>query len=418
MAKYGKIWQNIIIHILTIKNIFCESYIGNRGKLHINSDFLELKKNQDDFVVLGYSDDDKKEDIIFNKVDDTLYLIYDKENNKVKINKHKEDEGIYQIIKEIDLTDKEYGFFTFYYEQEDGSLEKFNLLISDLSGKDEILFNTKKLKTKKIEIHELKCKDLSYLFSFFAFLEEVVIDKEIEVDKLESAFSNCSCLKKINFEKIKVLEKCNCTNCFFNTKIESIKTNKYFKPSNLSFMFSGCKELKDVELNFSDDYNKENINLGLMFCYCDNLKTVKGFQNFKKFDDKHILFDKLKNLDELDLSNLEGKLPCNECTINNLIISNKYIEFWDKAKIPQGCNINDIKKVTIKGLKVNGKTVTGTITDEKILKDYMCNQSFFARQVNIKLENYTYYQKHKKKCCDYNKPLPGVENFKVDFSIE
>lgn len=401
MVKYGKIF---ILYSLFIKNIFCESFISTMSLVFLNEDFIKEKKNQDDFVILVTSDE-KEEGLIVDG-GKLVMTIYDKKDSKVIIKDSVKEEE----IKKIDLKDKEYGFFTLYVSDKSGKIKKYNLLISDLSKKDEGLTLFKHdLCIKKIEIHELKCKDLSSFFEKNILLEEVVIDKEIEVNNLKNTFKDCPKLRKIDFENIKVLKGCNCQFCFYNTSIESIKTNNYFKPSDLSFMFSCCNELKNVELNFSDDYNKEEIDFSEIFYLCEKLKNIKGFSKFKKFKENTI-FSKLK-LDELDLSNLEDKLPFSECIINNLIISNKYINYH-KEKGTNICYVNDIKKITIKDLDTKNGKKNITITDSDAIKNFSQHPYNFSTTIDSQLNRGK--QSCIVECCNSGKDDRKKYNISID----
>ena len=401
MVKCGKIF---IVYSLFIKNIFCESYIGNFSTILLNKDFIKEKKNQDDFVILLTSDKEKEDKMIVG--DNVVYLIYDKKDNKVII----KDSITKKEIKRIDLKDKEYGFFTIYALEKDDKIGKYDILISDLSRKNEdlFLFDFSRI-IKKIEIHELKSKNLSSLFRFFNSVEEIVIDKEIEVNNLKNTFKDCSKLRKVNFENIKVLDGCSCQFCFHNTAIESIKTNNYFKPSDLSCMFSCCKELESVELNFSDDCNKEEINFFEIFSLCEKLKNIKGFSKFKKFK-KDTIFSKLK-LDELDLSNLEDKLPFNKCIINNLIISNEYINYR-KKKGADSVFSNDIKKITIKDLDTKSGKKDITITDSEAINDFSQHPYLFLTVIDRQLNKDK--QACIDKCCNSGKDDRKKYNISID----
>ena len=391
-----------MIYSLFIKNIFCESYIGNLSTILLNKDFIKEKKNQDDFVTVLTSE----EDFIDYNDKGAVNLIYDEKSNRViiKVRSTKAE------IKRIDLKDKEYGFFTLYALEKDDKIGKYDILISDLSRKNEdlFLFNFSKI-IKKIEIHELKCKNLSSLFNFLTPVEEIVIDKEIEVNNLKNTFKDCPNLRKVNFENIKVLDGCNCQFCFHNTAIESIKTNNYFKPSDLSCMFSCCGKLESVELNFSDDCNKEEINFFEIFSLCENLKNIKGFSKFKKFK-KDTIFSKLK-LAELDLSNLEDKLPFNKCTIGNLIISNKYVNYH-KEKGTNTCYVNDIRKITIKDLDTKSGKKDITITDSDAIKDFSQHPYHFSTVIDWQLNRGE--QACADKCCNSGKDDRKKYNISID----
>ena len=279
-----KILYYIFLFIFTVKYIFCESYISKDAVNYFNKKFLdEKKKGKDDFAILrlkcGLTE-------CYVNDDFDVLATYDNINNKIIISKANFDDDYRSKITEIDLKDKEYGYFTLFIENEYKSLSKFDILISDLSRSNlKYVFSFKK-NVKKIEINELKCKNLSKMFRNLPTVIEIKIKKEIDVDNLEKAFSGCSNLKNINFENVKVNTDVDCTRCFKKCEsLISIKTNKCFNSNKLYKMFKGCKNLENVDIKSNKKIIKVDKNK--MFEGCDKFKNKKRKSFYTSSNKQH-----------------------------------------------------------------------------------------------------------------------------------
>ena len=136
-----------------------------------------------------------------------------------------------------------------------------------------IFFNDNKKETKnKFEI--IKNDDI----------EIIKIIKDYQVESLECIFSDCCCIKSINFKK------------FYKNNI-----------INISYMFSDCLSLEEL---FFSNFNTENVkNMYSMFRKCDLLNEINLFKfNTENVNDMSYMFYGCYSLNKLNLPILLQKM--------------------------------------------------------------------------------------------------------------
>ena len=211
-----------------------------------------------------------KNDIILKKILNNLkknksldILKYNKKFQKrpdLSINDYKDYSQLFSSI-EIELipADKEYGTFINIKDEEKEYYHYwFYFNNSNTKIKNPILYKDEKVKKIKIII-------------------------DYQVKSFHKLFNNIECISSIVFKK------------FYRTNI-----------TDMSYMFSGCSSLKELDLS---NFNTDNVaNMGSMFGGCSSLKelNISNF-NTNNVKDMSYMLSGCSLLNELNLSNFNTK---------------------------------------------------------------------------------------------------------------
>ena len=167
-------------------------------------------------------------------------------------------------------------------------------------------FNFLKLKTYEI-IADIDC--LEKLF-YFADIKDVLkiinyVDKYEKVN-INNFFSNCSCLKYINFIGFNTENVTDMGYMFdwcCNLKKLDLSCFNTDRVTNMEYMFHNCRNLEYLNLK---NFNTENVkNFCEMFGNCENLKNLNTEDfNFKNAKNCSFMFSGCYKLEKLNLENL------------------------------------------------------------------------------------------------------------------
>lgn len=266
-------------------------------------------------------------------------------------NKHK---------NELKITVDDYK--DFHYSFSDIKLEFI------LNNDDKYIYNNKNFrkisqyKNKYIYAYEGSSKDLSNLFANFYELVEIkfITFYRTNITHLSKMFKECTHLKKIDFYRI-ISSNVICmgymfSNCHSLTKIENIDNLNTGNVINMSGMFHGCYEIKELELNI---FNTSKVKfMECMFSKCKSLYQI----NIDNFSTNNLLyakkmFNKCNSLKYLNLNHFNTKLvrdmskmfyKCN--SLQKIIIDNFDIS---KVKLMKKMfsNCNSLTVLNLKSFK-------------------------------------------------------------------
>ncbi len=156
--------------------------------------------------------------------------------------------------------------------------------------------------------------DASYMFAYFAELEEIVNLKALNTENAED-MSYMFCLTGCTYKSLKSLDlsnfkTANCTTMrsMFNgcdqlTELDLSSFNTE-NVENMNYMFQYCSKLKSLDLS---SFNTENCTVfGYLFAYCYELETVNVSSfNTENGDDMRYMFAYCYKINNLDITNFD-----------------------------------------------------------------------------------------------------------------
>ena len=275
-----------IIDNITGTNIIAENILNDNSTIYLNARIKNIK-----IILTSINEDIKKN----NEILKNLMNAQINTNNEADIN-NQIDTNIFKdknIIKgelDIEFNDIKKGISLFQYEDNFGidvylNNKKVNM-IKDLDDNWKIDYNF--INTGK------------YLFCIV--FNEIVSD-------MEGFFGNCPNLISLdlsNFDASNV----STMRIIFNKckRLKEIKGLDKLNTSNINDMegmFQDCAELESLDLSNVDTSNVTN--MAFLFNNCNNLKEIKGLNNFitNKVTDIQSMFQSCFKLEYIDLSNFD-----------------------------------------------------------------------------------------------------------------
>ena len=157
-------------------------------------------------------------------------------------------------------------------------------------------------------------------------IEKIKVIIDYEVTSLAGLFSQCECIKKIDFKKFYRINIVDMKEMFFGCYylkeliISKLKTNYV---ENMRSMFCNCPYLELINVS---NFNTNNVeDMSNMFCDCKSLKEI-NLDNFNtnNVTDMSLMFKDCKSLTKLNLSSFNT---------NNVI--NMYSMFFGCSKLEE-----------------------------------------------------------------------------------
>ena len=254
---------------------------------------------------------------------------------KHKVNNEKINVGIYltKVIESIPKKIFQINENVIYCKYDVSNHEVDNeKKLQIFNNKNNIEMYFKTIIVNKNEEEKEKIKNGKYIFNKkgYNFIEYHIDENVYNLD-LSYLFSDCNCLKEVSISSLFNIEITNMAHMFENNSLlEKITFSSSFdspKVEDMSYMFHGCKNLKEVNL---ESFNTKNVkNMSNMFNNCSSLEKL-DITNFntenvtdmssmfefckfkeidlKSFDTKNVknmskMFNNCSKLKELDLKN-------------------------------------------------------------------------------------------------------------------
>ena len=198
----------------------------------------------------------------------------------------------------------------------------------------------------------------------------IIIDYEVKT--IESLFSGCHCVKKINFIK-------------FNRK----------DFTNMNRLFSGCSSLEELNLS---NFNTDNVKImSFMFNKCSSLKEL----NLSKFNTKNVrdmshMFHGCRSIKKLNISNFVTSNVTNMYAMFELCSSLKELNLssfnTDRVKDMSymfAC-CESLKKLNLSNFNNNNSPTIFEIFSDCPLKDLNCSNMLIINQYLVQI-NFNIY---------------------------
>ena len=197
--------------------------------------------------------------------------------------------------KFINITNKE-KYFHIYFNDNEEEIKRFNLIDEDKVFKIKIIIDY-----QIISFHELfsNCECIKSL-NFKKF-------KRNNINKMSLMFSGCSSLKEIIFTEFNTNNVNSMRGMFYGCSSLKELNLSNFNTENvldMSDMFSGCSSLKVLDLS---NFNTKRVNdMSMMFFECSELKSI----NISSFDTNNVrnmsyMFSSCSSLKESNISNFD-----------------------------------------------------------------------------------------------------------------
>ncbi len=179
------------------------------------------------------------------------------------------------------------------------------------------------------------------MFTFCSSLKSINFGKNFTLENVTDFYNNsnglfrgCSSLEYLDISMFKTIKVTNMSNMFNGcTNLKEIKGLEKFDTSSVTRMdgmFYGCSSLTSLDLS---NFNTSQVeNMGSMLRGCTSLKEIKGLENFdtSKVTNMNGLFSDDSNLEYLDLSKWNTK-------------SVTVITSWDCSLFQNCTNLKSIK---------------------------------------------------------------------------
>ena len=197
--------------------------------------------------------------------------------------------------------------------------------------------------------------DMHYLFYQCSFLEKVNFSlfnpKNVEINgNIESLFSGCSQLKEIDLSFLNNCKMTNINNLFCNCKsleklnLSSLDTSKV---TDMAGLFSDCEKLKNLDLSSFNTSNATSMNSMFHGCKLIEKLNLSSF-NTNKVTGMSGMFYNCESLKELNLSSFN--------TSNVISMGSEYSGMFYNCKSLEKLNLSsfDTSKVTdMRGMFAN-----------------------------------------------------------------
>ncbi len=199
-------------------------------------------------------------------------------------------------------------------------------------------------------------------------------------------------LEKAKFELVKSFKNSFITERIKHIYLSNFKISTIFVPNKIQTKGEGKYSFNNLDylnLNLSNNFDKDTINLKLNFDYKNSLDLL--FINYKKSKNSlaNLNLDLEKKTDKIKIKNLSYKEGENIIKINSLIFDNKFISYFKEIDVKTTNNDFSIKnnnKIIIKGNKFDASNLARFFTDpgEKNIFDKI-NESIEISFKNIKV---------------------------------
>ena len=409
-------YQNKYIPVVIINNHSIDdnyNYILN-ASLNNTNITLELDntryKNVEDNLSILEIKENKKHNFNFLEIDDKLYekdseMFYEKESIYIIQSQNKEEMSVsYGVVNETLIDNKLQFIYSSYINKDSKHSLIFNLSNNKLLG---IHKSKSKIYNKGIFLNRI-IKEFIDIYNYNQKANNE-INIEINVNKsdihqniyfldyYENEYSDHVSLKPLNETNTELYindRKYRYKKFFKAEKEGKYKIKLKFKINliNLSYMFSGCEKILDVNFVF---FNTKYINnMNGMFYGCKNLKTINCFSlNTENIIDMSYMFYDCNSLTRLDLSSFDT---------NKVIYMNKIF-----------CKCNNLKEIF--------SNKKGIYILLEVEKDDIGNKIYFLgkkyNELN-KLNTELYINNNKNEFHRYFIPVKeGKYNIKLEFNI-
>ncbi|RXJ88026.1 P-loop NTPase fold protein [Arcobacter sp. CECT 8985] len=426
-----------------------EKLIGKTFEFKTNSDLA-----YDSFLSELKKEIRVKEDVLEKEKSKILELFKKSKSNNLRILRQSlfDFERFYDEVlkkyyeKEEMINDILYWFFLFSFEIKQGNKEVLDLF-NDEKNSNSLLFFSVKKKEELPSLKKYELDDNCYVIIPICQWKEILINSNIQKDKLEKALKNSKYYIDKNTPSWKKLSYFyNLTDDEFKFLLEDVferfKSNEYkdykhFKFVSSLLLFFQEKGLLDIEIeklfdlintNFNVLFDEKSLNLEKIYFIKNRANTDRNYENIAYFESEN--FERLKSyinevLEEKKI--LKQKEDSEKIILAikekdtqillDLLESKNDVRFIDYKNIPilNYINIDDLFNALIKTDGLTMHYFGGILKDRYYQgKEILFEEEIFLKELIKRLEDYV--SKNRGKVSSYNLKEQIVKNLKIALS--
>ena len=309
--------------------------INNKIDVYVNKIKVNIIKDNKEWKYKFTKEGEYNFEIVFRNIINNMFEFFNKCSNLISLD--------FSIFDTLNIADMSYMFsFCKNLKEIKG--------INNFKTKNVINMYAMFNECRKLEHLDLSSfntsnvLDMGMMFSFCQNIKEIKGINNFNTNKvtnMNGMFQSCSELKYLNLSNFNTSNVINMSYMFNGCNrlevIEGIKHFNTIKVTNMKVMFQLCIELKNLDLSCLDTSNV--MDMSYMFYSCSKLKEIKGIKHFNtcKVINMYAMFNGCDKLEYLDLSSFNT---------SNVTDMGMMFCFCKNLREIKGLNVFNTNKVT------------------------------------------------------------------------